>query len=356
MRKRSATTVALGAASLLIGLTMAGCAPGDGTAEGGEPLTLVTWGGTTEEGYRTALAEPFTEETGIPTEMVNPVDYGKYAAQIESDQVSWDWVDLEGWFPVQHPDWWAPIDTDVVEIDPADVIELPGQEKLDVDWALPSGSYSFVMAHRTDTDAAIPSTWEEFFDTESFPGKRAVYNYPYGMLEVALLADGVAYEELYPLDIDRALAKLETVRSDLVFWNSGAELQQIMTSGEADFSFAWNNRIANLAKQGEPVAIEWNENLQDGGYYVTAKNNPQVDETMQLFSRLMNTDVQVQIAGATGYSPSLRSAMEALPEDEQPWYNAYPENMDQAIGSINLQWWADNFDDAVEQWSSWAGQ
>ena len=357
MRKRSWTTLALGAASLLIGSTMIGCAPApEGGGSGGEPLTLVTWGGTTEEGYKTALADPFTEETGIPTEMVNPVDYGKYAAQIESDQVTWDWVDVEGWFPVQNPDWWAPIDRDVVKVDDADIITLPGQDKPAKDWALPSGSYSFVMAYRTDTDKKVPSTWAEFFDTENFPGKRAVYNYPYGMLEVALIADGVAYEDLYPLDIDRALKKLDTVRDDLVFWNSGAELQQIMTSGEADFSFAWNNRIANLANAGEPVAIQWSENLQDGGYHVTAKNNPQLDETMQLFAKLMDEDVQVQIAEATGYSPSLRSALEAMPEDKQVWYNAYPENQDQAIGSIDLDWWAENFDTAVDKWSSWAGQ
>ena len=357
MRKRSVTTLALGAASLLIGSALIGCSSGGGGGEaGGEPLTLVTWGGTTDEGYRTALAEPFTQETGIPTEMVNPVDYGKYAAQIESDQVTWDWVDLEGWFPVQNPDWWAPIDKDIVKYDESDVIQLPGRESEKMDWGLPSGSYSFVIAHRTDTDLKTPTTWEEFFDTEKFPGKRAVYNYPYGMLEVALLADGVAYEDLYPLDMDRALKKLDTVRDDLVFWNSGAELQQMMTSGEADFSFAWNNRIANLAKQGQPVAIEWNENLMDGGYDVTAKNNPQVKETMQLFSKLMDPEVQVKISEATGYSPSLRSSFEKLPKEDQPYYSAYPENMDQSVGSINLQWWADNFDQAVEKWSSWAGQ
>lgn len=357
MRKRIHSTLALGVASLVVGGLLIGCSPSgsDGGDGGGEPLTLVTWGGTTEEGFKQAWADPFTEKTGVPTELVNPVDYGKYSAQIETDQVTWDWVDLEGWFVMQHTDWWAPVDTSVVKVDETDVIELPGAEKIDADWALPSSSYSFVIAYRTDGPEKVPSTWAEFFDTENFPGKRAIYNWPYGMLEVALLADGVPFEELYPLDIDRALAKLDSVRDDLVFWNSGAELQQMMTTGEVDFSFAWNNRIAALAEEGQPVAIEWGENLQDGGYTVTAKNNPQLDETMQLFSALIETKTQTEIAAATGYSPATRSAFDALPADKQPWYNAYPENLDQAVGSINLQWWADNFDEAVEKWNSWAG-
>ena len=357
MRTRKSTTAALAAVTVLLGGTLAGCSAGGsggGDEASGEPLTLVTWGGTTEEGYKDVWADPFTEETGIPTEMVNPVDYGKYAAQIEQDQVTWDWVDVEGWFIMQHQDWWA--DTSSIEIDRDDVITLPGKEVSEEPWALPGGSYSFVISYRTDTVEDSPSTWEEFFDTERFPGKRGIYNYPYGMLEVALLADGVAYEDLYPLDIDRALAKLDTVRDDLVFWNSGAELQQMMSTGEVDYAFAWNNRIAALAEEGQPVAIDWGENLQDGSYDVTPKNNPQLDETLQLLAAGHTTEAQRGMAEATGYSPALRSALEAMPEDEQQWYNAYPENMDQAIGSIDLEWWAETFDEATEKWTSWAGQ
>ena len=358
MRKRTLSTLALGAASIVIGAMLVGCSSGDSSGGGGsgEPLTLVTWGGTTEAGYKQAWAEPFTESTGIKTEMVNPVDYGKYSAQIHTDQVVWDWVDLEGWFSVQHPDWWAPVDTSIVKYDEADVIKLPGASTEQADWMLPSGSYSFVIAHRTDNDKKVPKTWAEFFDTKNFPGKRGIYNWPYGMLEVALLADGVPFDELYPLDVDRALKKLDSVRDDLVFWNSGAELQQMLSSGEVDYAFAWNNRVAALAKEGKPVAIEWSDNLQDGGYTVTAKNNPQLKETMQLFKQYVDPETQVKVAQATGYSPTLRSAFEKLPADEQTWYNAYPANMDQAVGSINLKWWADNFDSAVEKWNSWAGQ
>ena len=337
--------------------TLAGCAPSSGgDAEGGgqsRPVTLVTWGGTTEEGFKKVYADPFTEETGIATKMVNPVDYGKYTAQLESGNVTWDWVDIEGWYAQQHKDDWAKIDRDLVKYDDADVINPPGKDYSEVDWAIPSPSYSFVIAYRTE-EKAHPTTWDEFFDPAAIPGKRAIYNSPYGMLEVALIADGVPMDELYPLDVDRALAKLDTVRDDLVFWNSGAELQQILSTGSAPFAYAWNNRAASLIKEGQPVAIEWNENLQDGGYSVVAEASPLRDETMQLLGFMMQPERQAEVALATGYSPVLRSAFDEIDPELQPLFNAAPENLDQAVGSIDQEWWAENYDDVNAKWTEWA--
>lgn len=342
-------------ALVLVVMALAGCGS-SGDSASSPTLTLVTWGGTTADGIRQAIADPFTKETGIATNVTEPVDYGKYTAQIEQNQVTWDWVDLEAFFIIAHRDWWAPVDPNVVKIDPADVIQLPGGQGTNVDGLMPAGSYSFAISYRTENQKPHPTTWAEFFDTAKFPGKRAIYNSPFGMLEVALLADGVPFDKLYPLDVARAERKLESIRGDLVFWNSGAELQQIMTSGEADFAFAWNNRIADIQKKGAPVAIEWNENLQDGGFNVTPKNGPRVAETMKYFGFWAQPQIQADYAKTTGYSPALKSAFDLLPEEDKPYYNAYPENMAKAVGTINLDWWAKNYDATVEQWSTWAGQ
>lgn len=343
-------------AALAVGI-LAGCSTGSGGGAGdsgqSRPLTLVTWGGTTEEGFKKTYADPFTEKTGIKTKMVSPVDYGKYTAQLKSGNVTWDWVDIEGWYAYQKQDAWAKIDRNVVQYDDADVINLPGKDYSQIDWGTPSPSYSFVMAYRTE-ETKRPTTWAEFFDTEAIPGKRAIYNSPYGMLEVALLADGVPMDKLYPLDVDRALAKLDSVRDDLVFWNSGAELQQILSTGSAPFAYAWNNRVAALMKEDQPVAIEWNENLQDGGFNVVAKDSPLLGETMQLLNLMMDADSQVQAALSTGYSPVLQSSFDRIDPQLQPLYNAYPANLDRAVGTINQQWWAENYDEVNAKWTEWA--
>lgn len=331
---------------------LAGCSPG-GESDQTRPLSLVTWGGTTEEGFQKTFADPFTEETGIDTKMVSPVDYGKYSAQLETGNISWDWVDIEGWYAYQHQEDWATIDRDLVKYDDSDLINLPGKDFGEIDWGVPSPSYSFAIAYRTDEEAH-PTTWSEFFDTKAIPGKRAVYNSPYGMLEVALLADGVSMDELYPLDVDRAFKKLGSVRDDLVFWNSGAELQQMLTTGSAPFAFSWNNRAASLAQNGQPVAIEWNENLQDGGFDVVADKSPVKDETMQFFNFMMDSQRQADAALETGYSPVLQSAFDKIPAEDQKYYNVDPENLEQAIGTIDQKWWGKNFDEVNKKWTEWA--
>jgi putative spermidine/putrescine transport system substrate-binding protein len=344
-----------GAFAVCLAASMTACSaagPGGGAER---DLTLVTWGGTTADGFKSVYADPFTKETGIPTKMVSPVDYGKYTAQLQSGNVTWDWVDIEGWYSLQHKDDWAKIDRNVVNYDDADVISLPGKTAGGIDWGIPSPSYSFAIAYRTD-QTAHPKTWAEFFNPAAIPGKRAIYNSPYGMLEVALLADGVPMDKLYPLDVDRALRKLDSVRSDLVFWNSGAELQQILTSGSAPFAYAWNNRVAALMKDKQPVAIEWNQNLQDGGQYSVAKSSPMVEQTMKLFNFMMDPGRQAQIAESTGYSPVLKSAFKDIPAQDQPQFNVFPANLDSAVGAINQQWWAENYEMANKKWTEWASQ
>ncbi|MGH3360535.1 MAG: substrate-binding domain-containing protein [Nocardioidaceae bacterium] len=326
------------------------------TACGGsdsKTLTMVTWGGTTATGFEEAYAKPFTEKTGIAVDVIEPVDYGKYTAQLDSGNITWDWVDIEGWFAFQHIDKWAELDRDVIKIDDADLVQLPGRRSIEP-WGTPSGSYSFVISYRTDNEDPHPTSWEEFFDPDAVPGKRSIYNWPYGMLEAALLGDGVAFDDLYPLDIDRALGKLDSVRDDLVFWNSGAELQQQLTNGTVPFAFAWNNRVAYLGRRGEPVDIEWAENIQDGGYDVSAKDNPSNDDVMKLLAFSSGAEPQAQMALATGYSPATKSALAKIPTDDLRWYNAHQPNIDAAIGSLDLEWWAENMTEASDRWSAWA--
>lgn len=60
-------------------------------------------------------------------------------------------------------------------------------------------------------DDEAPQTPAEFWDTNRYKGKRSLYSglSGGGTLQIALLADGVRLNELYPLDLDQALRSLE---------------------------------------------------------------------------------------------------------------------------------------------------
>src|SRR3546814_17101152 len=78
-----------------------------------------------------------------------------------------------------------------------------------------------------------PTTMADFFDVERFPGNRSMYKWGVSSWEAALLADGVAPDALYPLDIERAHEKILALKDDVIsFWGGGAESQTVLLTGE----------------------------------------------------------------------------------------------------------------------------
>jgi len=58
-----------------------------------------------------------------------------------------------------------------------------------------------------------PTAGPIFWDVKKFPGRRALRNHRSPRWEAALMADGVAPDKLYPLDVDRAFKKLEEIQA-----------------------------------------------------------------------------------------------------------------------------------------------
>ena len=103
----------------------------------------------------------------------------------------------------------------------------------------------------------VPPGWAAFWDTKNFPGQRSLRKHPIYALEMALIADGVPMDKLYPIDVDRAFKKLEELKPHvLVWWSSGAQSAQVLKDGEVDMVAAWNGRIQALETeprgQGRP--------------------------------------------------------------------------------------------------------
>ena len=71
------------------------------------------------------------------------------------------------------------------------------------------------MAWRKGVPA--PKNWVEFFDTEKFPGKRALPDYPDYILPFAAIADGMTPEEVSKsIDLDRAFKTLKRVKKEIL--------------------------------------------------------------------------------------------------------------------------------------------
>ncbi|MCW2534368.1 MAG: extracellular solute-binding protein [Modestobacter sp.] len=318
-----------------------------------EGFTIATWGGTSEAGFLKAWGGPFTKKTGVA---VTPaaLDYGKFKTQQQTGKLQWDWFDAEAFFPYGNEALFDDLDYDYIGVKQSDLIEVPGVADFYRPKALVNYLTSWVTGYRTDAEKH-PRNWEEFFDVKAVPGKRSIYNYPYGMLEIALLGDGVPADKLYPLDVDRALAKYDSIREDLVFWNSAAESQQQLVNKGADFVVTWNNRIGYLGQTGQPVAIEWQDNLRTYGSHILPHDARSARATLEWIKTGCDPQNQAELALAAGFAPTLKSALPLVSDDIAPWLSTSEEALQKSIGGMDESWWGANMNDVSTKWYEWAG-
>jgi len=152
---------------------------------------------------------------------------------------------------------------------------------------------------------ACPASWADLFDTAKFPGKRTFYKWSApGVIEAALLADGVAADKLYPLDLDRAFKKLDTIKADIVWWSGGAQSQQLLASAEAPFGSFWNGRLTALSATGVNVETSWAQNITAADALVVPKGTKNKEAAMKFIAFAASPEGQAEMAAGTGYAPT----------------------------------------------------
>ncbi|ESR23749.1 ABC transporter substrate-binding protein [Lutibaculum baratangense] len=315
-----------------------------------QDMVFTSWGGTTQDAQKQAWAVPFTEESGVNVLMDGPTDYGKLKAMVESGNVGWDVVDVEYDFAIKaaQDGLLEAIDFAVVDRDAID-------PRFVTDHAVGSFYYSFVIGYNADTYAdTTPSSWADLFDLEAFPGKRTFYKWSApGVLEIALLADGVAPEELYPLDLDRAFAKLDTIKSEIIWWDSGAQSQQLLASGEAPLGQFWNGRVAAVAQSGANVGISWEQNLTAADVLVVPKGAPNKDAAMKFLAVATAAEPQAEFAKASAYAPINVDSKDLMDAET---VETLPDSHTESQIDLDMQYWAENRDEIADRWYAWQAQ
>ncbi|MCF3638928.1 ABC transporter substrate-binding protein [Rhizobium sp. TRM95111] len=319
-----------------------------GTA-GAEDLVFTSWGGTTQDAQTEHWATGFTEGTKINVTQDGPTDYGKIKAMVESGGVAWDVVDVEGDYAVQAGKAGLLEKLDFSVID---------KSKLDprfvTDYSVGSFYYSFVIGCNKEAVDACPTTWADLFDTTKFPGKRTFYKWSApGVIEAALLADGVEADKLYPLDLDRAFKKLDTIKADIIWWDSGAQSQQLLASAEAPFGSFWNGRLTALAATGVTVETSWTNNITAADSLVVPKGSKNKDAAMKFIAHATSDMAQANFAAATGYAPiNLESNVLMDPALR----NTLPDMQAETQVNADMDYWAEHRDEIGTRWYAWQAQ
>ena len=312
-----------------------------------ESIAFSSWGGTTQDAQAKNWAKPFTKKTNIKVRQDGPTNYGKIKAMVDAKSVSWDVVDVEFDYAVEAGEkgLLEKIDFSIVD-----------KSKLDprfvTDYAVGSFYYSFVIGFdKTAFGNATPMSWKDVFDTKKFPGKRAFYKWSApGVIEAALLADGVKAENLYPLDLDRAFAKLDTIKKDIIWWGSGAQSQQLLASKEVSIGSFWNGRISALKNSGVDVGVSWQENITAADALVVPKGSKNIKAAMQFIAHATSAKGQADFSVETGYAP-INVASSKLMSAEMR--STLPDAQNKAQINANMQYWAKHRNEIGKRWYAW---
>jgi putative spermidine/putrescine transport system substrate-binding protein len=247
----------------------------------GKTLTFASYGGAYQDAQRKGWLEPYAALTGVKFQDSEDSANATIKAQVESGQVTWDIVDVGNDFG---------LDANAALLEPLDYTKIHKDEIIDgfaSTYRVADITYGVVLGYNTEKTAGqVPAGWADFFDTTKFPGKRGMWDYSAGgIFEFALLADGVAPKDLYPLDLVRAAKKLDTIKKDLVFWSSGAESQDLLGKGEVAMAMIWNGRAYSAKNiDNKPVAIQWNGQIVTADYFVVPKGTPNKDTAMDFIA------------------------------------------------------------------------
>lgn len=344
-RARALSAAVGGAVIAALLAACGGGGSGEDSGEAGSELAVVSYGGGYQDAQAEALFDPFVEANAdISLIQDSPTDVSKLQAMVEAGDPQWDVVLVANDFGNDsQSEWLTPIDYSVVDKD-AILDGYAGTYRVGADIE------GTVVAYNSEKVSPAPQTWEDFFDTEAFPGKRALNKYAAGgILEAALLADGVSQADLYPLDVDRALAKLDTIKDDIIWWETAAQSQQLLESGEATFGLVWIGRAVDAAKTS-PIEINWDTWLSQDAYWVVPKGARNVEAAMEFIAFATSREPQEELAQLLPYGVVNAEAAESVDVSEDP---NRPSNHLETQIRMDDSWWADNLQAVSEQFDEW---
>ncbi|MCB5410722.1 ABC transporter substrate-binding protein [Pseudogemmobacter faecipullorum] len=317
-----------------IGLVLAGAVLAPLSAQAETTITVTSFGGGYQEAQKKAYFDAFTAaQSEIAIREDSPTSNAKLKAMVEAGAVDWDLVLTDDSFGLEtDAAWLEPIDYTIVNRDKF-IDGTTGTYRVAADIE------ATVLAYNSaEFGDAKPEGFEDFFNTEDFPGLRAAWKYAAsGLFETALLADGVAAEDLYPIDVERALAKLDTIKEDLIWWETGAQSEQLLTSGEAAMGLVWVSRALSGADKG--VRIDWTDWTSQTGYWVVPKGTKNKEAAMRALEFFTEPAQQIAFTEFMPYGPSNKHAVgSVLPNFAG---NLPTDHLDSRV-LMDAEWWGVN--------------
>jgi putative spermidine/putrescine transport system substrate-binding protein len=167
------------------------------------------------------------------------------------------------------------------------------------------------------------------------------------------MADGVAKDKLYPLDLPRAHAKIKALKPDIVsFWGGGAESQAVLLNGEATMALIWSTRATLLEQDSDgQIKFVWDQGLISPGAMAVIKGNPGGrSAAMKFIASAQDPAKQKVIFDMLGQGPANPATDALIPADKQRVNCIAPANAAKQV-ALDMDWYAANYGAALDEYT-----
>lgn len=319
----------------------------------GKRLVIRDPGGEFSNAFKVAFFDPFAKERGVEVVGVSSANepIGQIKGIVESRSNTWDIAGGISMAAIRQ----LVADGDYIEkhkLDNEPVIqEIPAEYR--DEYAIGVEVYATGLCYRKDKFKEPPQSYADFFNVEKFPGRRAMRKNPADTLEIALFADGVQRDAMYPLDVERAFKKLTALKPHITtWWTTGAQATQLLATGEIDMLPVWVSRGFTAAAQGAPVGVVWNQNIWGTDVWAILKGTPNLELCREFIKFASDAKRQAALAPFIVNGPTNPNAFKFIAPERAPFLTTNPAH--RAVGMrIDDAFWAKNRAALSERFNAW---
>jgi putative spermidine/putrescine transport system substrate-binding protein len=315
-------------------------------------LTFAGYGGSGQDAMINSWQKPFTaEHPNVTFVNTSPSDLSQIKAQVQAGAVQWNVAAVAAYQAQQG----CGTLFEKLDFSGVDQSELAkgAVGKCYMTGFYNSTPFAYLTSDYPDPSKA-PKTIKDFFNTKKFPGKRGVVtNLQNGLLEYPLLADGVAADKLYPLDVDKALDTWNDIRSDTLFAPNVGALQQAVASKQVDMFLLSDSRLVALMDSGVDITIVWDKTVVTQSVFAVPKGSANKATAQDFLATIAGQRQVKSITETLGTAPvNLKAKLDLGPSAAK--LQVFNKQVNTGTTVIqDVDWWAKNYDATQTKVTNW---